>query len=92
MKLPCPLCGSRALEEFTYLGDASVTRPDPETETLDDWYAFVYLRDNPCGRMHELWQHSGGCRAWIVVERDTLTHEVFGSELARDRNTRERAA
>jgi len=25
----------------------------------------------------ELWQHIFGCRQWIKVERDTLTHEIF---------------
>ncbi|MEO0362714.1 MAG: sarcosine oxidase subunit delta, partial [Pseudomonadota bacterium] len=29
-----------------------------------------------------LWFHEGGCRAWLVVERDVTTHEVFGAELA----------
>jgi sarcosine oxidase subunit delta len=34
--------------------------------------------------MHEYWHHSGGCRSWLVVERNTLTHEIFGSQTARD--------
>ncbi len=28
MRIKCPYCGERALEEFTYRGDATVTRPD----------------------------------------------------------------
>lgn len=84
MRIPCPICGERALEEFTYRGDARPRRPAPETEELEPWYAYVYLRENPMGRMKELWQHLNGCRAWIVVERNTRTHEIFGSELARD--------
>ncbi len=28
MRITCPYCGERALEEFTYRGDATVTRPD----------------------------------------------------------------
>ena len=27
MRIKCPYCGERALEEFTYRGDATVTRP-----------------------------------------------------------------
>ena len=44
---------------------------------MEAWFDYVYLRDNPKGGTDEYWQHSGGCRAWLVVERDTLTHEVF---------------
>ena len=29
------------------------------------------------GKHLELWQHISGCRQWIKVERDTLTHEIF---------------
>ena len=28
MRITCPYCGERALEEFTYRGDATVRRPD----------------------------------------------------------------
>jgi len=42
----------------------------------------VFLRENPAGRHRELWRHEAGCGAWLVVERDVTTHEVFGAELA----------
>jgi hypothetical protein len=29
LRIPCPYCGLRGNDEFTYLGDASVRRPDP---------------------------------------------------------------
>ncbi len=48
------------------------------------WHAYVYLRDNPAGPHRELWQHVAGCRAWLVVTRDTRTHEVLRVEPARD--------
>ena len=70
MRIPCPFCGSRDLAEFMFRGDAGA----------ED----VCLRDNPAGRLHELWRHAQGCRQWLVVERDTLTHEVFGAILAQD--------
>jgi sarcosine oxidase subunit delta len=45
---------------------------------------YVYLRDNPRGRFDEYAHHSGGCRAWLVVSRNTETHEVHGAVTARD--------
>ena len=29
MRIPCPYCGSRDVAEFTYLGDATLQRPEP---------------------------------------------------------------
>ena len=84
MRIPCPLCGARSYEEYTYLGDGTVRRPDPETTDLKPWHDYVYLRDNPKGRHTELWHHTSGCRAWIVVERDTGDHTVYSSKLARE--------
>ena len=82
MRIPCPCCGERPIDEFSYLGDATVVRPD--VDDLAAWHDYVYLRDNPRGPHHEYWHHVGGCRAWLVVHRDTLTHEVFGATLASD--------
>ncbi len=84
MRLPCPCCGERDSGEFTYLGDAMlVARPGADA-SMETWADFVYVRDNPAGRHRELWYHGAGCGAWIVVTRDTVTHEVLGAELARD--------
>ena len=83
MLIPCPYCGPRNVTEFTYAGDADVKRPaDAAAVSEAEWAAYVYLRDNPRGPHDELWQHSAGCRRFIRVKRDTLTHEVFGSEPA----------
>ena len=32
---------------------------------------YIYMRNNPRGRHYEFWHHEGGCRRWLVVERDT---------------------
>ena len=40
---------------------------------------YVYLRDNPRGRYEEFWHHTSGCRRWLVVTRDTATHEIEAS-------------
>jgi heterotetrameric sarcosine oxidase delta subunit len=83
MLIPCPFCGPREHAEFTYGGDATVRRPRQEQPAWDpDWQAYVYERANPCGRHREFWQHVGGCRQWLVVTRDTLTHEITDAALA----------
>ena len=81
-----PLLGPRDSAEFTYMGDASlIERPDPEAETAaQDSHDYAYLRDNPAGLLRELWFHEGGDRSWLVVTRDTRTHEISKVELARD--------
>ena len=76
--IECPHCGPRAETEFNYLGDASVRRPqDPDAVSLAKWCDYVYLRDNPRGPLREWWQHVAGCRRWITVHRDTLTHQML---------------
>ena len=85
MLIPCPHCGTRPVEEFTFLGDAAAHPPHQQRSRLDGaWYDYVYLRDNPRGRHRGIWHHSGGCRSWLVVSRNTETHEVFGAVTARD--------
>jgi heterotetrameric sarcosine oxidase delta subunit len=80
--IDCPWCGKRNHDEFTYLGDATVTRPaeadpdDAKLKTEQAWMDYVYNRDNPRGDHWEYWQHVAGCRAWIKVHRNTLTHEI----------------
>ena len=81
LRIDCPWCGPRNEDEFSYGGDATVARPADDA-SRDDWYDYVYTRDNPAGRHREYWHHVGGCRAWILVERDTLTHEIYGCEPA----------
>ena len=82
--ITCPYCGERPQIEYTYGGDATVKRPDPGEVDSKAWLDHIYLRDNPRGPHLEWWQHTGGCRAWIKVRRDTLTHEVLGTFRATD--------
>ena len=81
-----PLLGPRDSAEFVYLGDASlIERPDPEAENAsEEFHGYAYLRDNPAGLLRELWFHEGGDRSWLVVTRDTRTHEITSVEMARD--------
>ncbi|MGZ2461426.1 sarcosine oxidase subunit delta [Rhizobium sp. IY2] len=73
--ISCPHCGARPKEEFSIRGDASLARPAPDAGP-DAWFDYVYLRDNPRGRHSEYWHHTSGCRRWLIVERDTVTHAV----------------
>lgn len=82
MRIQCPFCGERDLIEFTYLGDATVRRPEPASST-ETFHDAVYLRDNPAGRHSELWYHGAGCRSWLRVDRDTRTHEIFAVEFCK---------
>jgi methylglutamate dehydrogenase subunit B len=83
MRIPCPHCGERDLQEFTYRGDAAALRPQGPGASPGAMHDHVYLRDNPAGPHRELWHHSAGCRAWLVVARDTRTHAIAGAEPAR---------
>ena len=83
-----PLLGPRDASEFTVLGDAALIRR-PDGGDLDAFHAYLHLRDNPAGLHRELWHHEAGDRSWLVVTRDTLTHEIVAVELARDVALRE---
>jgi len=77
VRISCPYCGPRGNDEFTYLGDAAVRRPDPASADAGRaFHDYVYLRDNPSGNHRELWYHAGGCHSWLVVTRNTRTHEI----------------
>jgi sarcosine oxidase subunit delta len=90
MRIRCPHCGERPSEEFTYLGDARPKRPEgSDPSAMDEWFDYVYVRENPKGRMLEYWHHSGGCRSWLVAERSTETHEIFSTMTARDHAKRQ---
>lgn len=77
LRIHCPFCGPRDHSEFDCRGDASVQRPALDDESIEAWHAYVFTRANPRGRHAEFWHHVHGCRQWLVVERDTLTHEIF---------------
>lgn len=85
MRITCPCCGVRGLDEFIYHGDASVTRPSPDTADAEAaFYDYGYLRENVFGPHRELWFHNAGCHSWLVVTRDTRTHQISDVRLARD--------
>ena len=81
-----PILGPRDAQEFVYLGDATlINRPDGMAEgAADAFHDYLYLRHNPAGLHRELWYHEQGDRSWLVVTRNTLTHEITTVDLARD--------
>tara|TARA_B100000686_G_scaffold230624_1_gene238017 strand:+ start:479 stop:760 length:282 start_codon:yes stop_codon:yes gene_type:complete len=81
-----PLLGPRDISEFIYLGDASLlNRPDWDSEkSKEKFYKYVYLRKNIAGIHKELWFHQQGDRSWLIVTRNTITHEIIKVELATD--------
>ncbi|QPC43199.1 sarcosine oxidase subunit delta [Kaustia mangrovi] len=83
MRIDCPCCGPRDHDEFAYGGDASRTMPDIADTGMERWFDHVFLRDNPRGPHREFWHHAHGCRQWLVVERDTVTHEIAHVAFAR---------
>ena len=75
LNISCPWCGPREESEFTYGGDGSIVYPALDG-SMEDWVKAVFERENPRGVQTETWHHVSGCRAWLLVERDTMTHEI----------------
>ena len=51
---------------------------------MDEFVSYVFVRTNPPGKHRELWYHSAGCHAWLVVTREIATHNILSVELAKD--------
>ncbi len=81
-----PILGPRDASEFVYLGDASlINRPHKDEENAKEkFYQYLYLRENVAGVHKELWYHEQGDRSWLVVTRNTNTHEILKVELAKE--------
>jgi len=77
LRIACPFCGLRDYSEFTYGGDATVVYPALDADE-DAWHDAVFMRENVRGLQSETWHHVNGCRMWLIVDRDTLTHEIVG--------------
>ena len=81
IRIPCPYCGLRDHSEFTYGGDGSITYPELGA-SVKDWLEAVFQRKNIRGVQTETWHHVQGCRLWLLVERDTMTHEIHSVRAA----------
>jgi heterotetrameric sarcosine oxidase delta subunit len=85
IRINCPFCGERDHSEFTYGGDATIEYPALDAP-MEDWHDAIFLRENIRGMQAETWHHVNGCRMWLVVERDTMTHEIKSVRAAHDGN------
>ena len=74
MLIPCPHCGPRAQAEFTY--ERTLDSVVPLDAAPDAAMATLFTRTNPRGPDEEIWRHTFGCRAWIVMRRNRVTHEI----------------
>ena len=85
MRITCPFCGPRDRREFYYYGaDAYLKRPG-ESAAPEAWDDYLHLRDNPAGVTRDLWYHETGCAQWLLVTRNTVTHEISAVELVAER-------
>jgi sarcosine oxidase subunit delta len=74
MLINCPHCGPRAQAEFVYERAAeSIVAADADP---GEAMAALFTRTNPRGPDEELWRHSFGCRAWMIVRRHRVTHLI----------------
>jgi heterotetrameric sarcosine oxidase delta subunit len=85
MRLTCPLCGPRDRREFYYSGSQEyLNRPAPEA-AIEAWDDHLHLRANPAGLTKDLWYHEGGCASWLLVTRNTVTHEITNVQRVAER-------
>ena len=85
MRIPCPICGPRDRREFTYYGSADYLDRPAAGAPPAAWDDHLHNRDNPAGPTRDLWYHDAGSTAWLVVDRNTVTHEIAGATLVADR-------
>ena len=76
--IPCPYCGPRSEEEFSYGNEAHIPRPkEPDKLNDAEWAEYVFMRSNTKGVFLERWLHAQGCRRWFNVARDTVSYEIL---------------
>jgi len=79
--LTCPFCGPRSENEFVHGGPCKAQRPDNSANYTDrEWVEYLTVSTNPIGPVSEKWWHVKGCGEWIIIKRDTLTHEIDAAE------------
>lgn len=75
LRIRCPHCGVRAVEEFLY-GEIPMT-PDSLTDADARDVDRAFMHTNAEGVVTERWFHAAGCRRWMTVQRDTRTNEML---------------
>jgi sarcosine oxidase subunit delta len=73
MRIGCPHCGTRDVEEFEFRSVAPLAS--------ESAFERIYERVNVPTQSSEHWQHVHGCRAWLVLERNPSTGAILGVRL-----------
>lgn len=75
LRLACPHCGVRPIEEWIYgeILDVPDDLTDPDSISLDRGF----FHTNTEGEVDEAWFHLYGCRRWVKLRRDTRTDEFL---------------
>lgn len=76
LRISCPWCGIRDEPEFSFGGEAHVTRPTPDVGDTE-WADYLFNEDNTKGIHYEQWLHHYGCGRWFNIARDTVTHKIY---------------
>lgn len=74
MQFPCPHCGPRAQAEFVY--ERTVDGVVLPGASDDEAMRALFTRTNPRDFDDEIWRHTFGCRAWMVITRHRVTNEI----------------
>jgi len=85
MRITCPLCGPRDRREFYYAGSEDYLNRPARDAAPQAWDDYLHNRDNLAGVIRDIWYHDMGCTSWLVVTRNTVTHEISGVELVASR-------
>ena len=97
LRIECPNCGFRAVEEYAYGGEVraalaadhfrltgvSTTPSEAGGSNLDD----VWFFDNADGPVAERWFHEAGCRRWLTLRRDAHTDTPLSNTHLSDTQT-----
>jgi heterotetrameric sarcosine oxidase delta subunit len=75
MQITCPHCGPRAQVEFAY--ERTVDSVAVLDAPYEDAMKTLFTRTNPRGVDAEIWRHTYGCRAWMVITRHRVTNEII---------------
>ena len=84
MQIDCPLCGARDIREFSNKGHETYLARPTDEDWSAAWDDYLHNRENPAGEIRDLWHHGQGCGAWLLVTRNTITHEITDVRLARE--------
>ena len=82
LSLTCPVCGLEGEETaFRHGGEAGLRRQGaPGRDELQALADYLYMRESPAGRAHEMWQCREGCGKWFRAVRDTREQTFYAFE------------